>query len=105
MRLVSNAVRSACLSSGVGAGRWVALGTSCLSRCRSFEGESEARWDGRSEVVRTASTSYFVRASLGERGRPDHITSSLSSGGMKSVRVDVGIWYVREQSGRGTPDR
>lgn len=50
------------------------------------------RWAGTSEVVRTASTSYFVRASSGERGRPDQMTLSASRGGRKSVRVLVGMW-------------
>ena len=45
-----------------------------------------------SEVVRTASTSYFVRAASGERGRPDQMTLSASRGGRKSVRVSVGMW-------------
>lgn len=38
-----------------------------------------------SVVNLTSSTSYFLRASSGDRGRPDQITSSGSMGGMNSV--------------------
>ena len=49
------------------------------------------RWAGRSVEGRQASMSYFCQAPSGERGRPDQITESGSSGGMKSVSVDEGI--------------
>lgn len=63
-----------------------------FSRYKIFFGESEARWDWRLGVSRTASTSYLASASLGERGKPDHITLSGSRGGRKRVNLDVGIW-------------
>jgi hypothetical protein len=42
-------------------------------------------------VVRTVSTSYAERASSMERGRPDQITLSGSTGGMKSVDFSVAM--------------
>ena len=54
----------------------------------------EARWEGRSLVVRTASTSYAALASEAERGSPDQITLSGSRGGRKRVSVEDGMWSL-----------
>jgi len=51
-----------------------------------------ARWVESLVEGRTASTSYFLRASAGESGRPDQITEEGSRGGMKRVSLLVGIW-------------
>ena len=50
-----------------------------------------ARWSWSSDEARTWSTSYLCRAWSGERGRPDQMTDDGSSGGMKRVRVEVGM--------------
>ena len=97
MRHVSIASRKACWSSGLGGGGVevafkASEGRPWFSRDKICFGESEARWDGRSGVWRTASTSYLASASSEERGKPDHITLSGSRGGRKRVNVEVGIW-------------
>ena len=52
-------------------------------------------WDSRkvltSLVSRTSSTLYILRASAGESGSPDHITSSGSIGGIKRVKWVVSM--------------
>lgn len=53
--------------------------------------DKEAKCVGREVEGWTASTSYLAKASDGESGRPDHMTESGSTGGMKRVRVEVGM--------------
>ena len=53
--------------------------------------DKEAKCVGREVEGRTASTSYLDRASDGESGSPDHMIESGSTGGMKRVRVEVGM--------------
>lgn len=53
--------------------------------------DKEAKCVGREVEGWTASISYLSRASDGESGRPDHMTESRSTGGMKRVRVEVGM--------------
>lgn len=61
------------------------------TREESGREDREARCVGREVEGRTASMSYLARASDGESGRPDHMTESGSMGGMKRVRVEVGM--------------
>lgn len=53
--------------------------------------DKEAKCVGRVVEGRTASISYLARASDKESGRPDHMTESGLTGGMKRVRVEVGM--------------
>jgi hypothetical protein len=55
------------------------------------EEEELARYGFTSSVVLQASMSYFAFASEGDMGRPDQMTESGSTGGIKSVRLSSGM--------------